>query len=73
MKPAGKGHGDYALEAILLVGFLLGFFLLFFVNVPEPNKEQFAQAQGALIVIVTLIAKSLWERRGARPSNGGEG
>jgi hypothetical protein len=58
-------HGaDTALEFVLLVGFIAIVAGLMFKVVPTENKEQFAQGQGALIVIVTLIAKSLWERRG---------
>lgn len=59
------GHiGDASLEAIVIFGFIvivggLGFFV-----VPKENEAHFSQALGAYIVIVTLVAKSLWERRG---------
>lgn len=59
-------HGsDTFLEGAIIVGFIAVLFVLLFKEVPDKNKEQFAQFGGAMIVLVTLIGKSLWERRGS--------
>lgn len=55
-------NSDKALEAIVLGGLLAALVAMFFFKIPEPNKEQFGNAMGALIVIATLIANSLWKR-----------
>lgn len=55
---------DTALEGLVLGGFIAVNIALFWRVVPEANAQHFSQALGAYIVIVTLVAKSLWERRG---------
>lgn len=67
MKNGSKA--DNALEGVVLVGFIGLNVLLFFVSVPKENAQHFAQVTGALIVIATLVAKSLWERRGIEGAN----
>lgn len=65
LKDRTSRHGaDTALEGMVIVGFLVLVGMLMFKVIPPDNKEQFGAAQGALIVLVTLIGKSLWERRG---------
>lgn len=60
-----KDVADKLLELVVLGGFLaLNFALMNFV-IPTDNKELFGQALGALTVIATLVAKSLWERGSA--------
>lgn len=56
---------DKALEFVVLGGFLALTFVLMRVTVPEANAQHFGQALGALTVIATLVAKSLWERGSA--------
>lgn len=53
---------DKALEFLVLGGFLATTFALMNWVVPEKNEQLFGQALGAMTVIVTLVAKSLWER-----------
>lgn len=53
---------DKALEFVVLGGFLALVFALLQWIVPEANQQLFSQALGVLSVIVTLVAKSLWER-----------
>lgn len=53
---------DKLLEMVVLGGFLAVTFALMHWIVPEKNEQLFGQALGALTVIATLVAKSLWER-----------
>ena len=56
---------DKLLEFVVLGGFLAVNFALMNIIVPEANAQHFGQALGALTVIATLVAKSLWERGSA--------
>lgn len=63
MEPQHRAS-DTTLEFIVIVGFLVIVGGLAFKTLPTENRDLFSQGLGALIVIVTLVAKSLWERRG---------